>query len=142
LLSNDALPDMLKETLDVNCFKMENGCLVSGPSSMLGIKWIKDVWDYIVSRKYTNLDQFHSVSLIPVITTVGKKKTVIHQSRCTREETKLEFLNLKGNYMLSNDSETPQGSPLEKIMKISGTRIISEHQTIKGKCLANKNFLG
>jgi hypothetical protein len=33
--------------------------------------------------------------------------------------------------MLSNDTETPQGSSLEKIMKISGTRIISEHQTIK-----------
>jgi hypothetical protein len=55
-LSNDALPDMLKETLDVNCIKMENGCLVPGPSSALGIKWIKDVWDHIVSRKYTNLD--------------------------------------------------------------------------------------
>ena len=110
---------------------MENGCLVPGPSSALGIKWIKDVWDHIVSRKYTNLDQFHSVSLIPV-TTVGGRKTVIHQSRCTvREEAKLEFLNLKGNYMLSNDTETPQGSSLEKIMKISGTRIISEHQTIK-----------
>jgi hypothetical protein len=33
--------------------------------------------------------------------------------------------------MLSNDTETPQGSSLEKIMKISGTRVISEHQTIK-----------
>jgi hypothetical protein len=48
---------MLKDTLDINCIKMENGCLVPGPSSTLGIKWIKDVWDHIVSRKYTNLDQ-------------------------------------------------------------------------------------
>jgi hypothetical protein len=42
---------------------------------------------------------------------------VIHQSRCTGEETKLEFLNLKGNYMLSNDTETPQGSYPEIIYK-------------------------
>jgi hypothetical protein len=49
LLSNDALPDMLIKTLDINCIKMENGCLVPGPSSALGIKWIKDVWDHIVT---------------------------------------------------------------------------------------------
>ncbi|XP_076091909.1 sacsin-like [Mytilus galloprovincialis] len=140
LVTNQHFPILLKETININCTKNEQGSYVPECESLFGCTWIERVWQSIFSRRYLDLYQFHSVPIIPI-----KQINECHgeHSKKKRKRYKdmskthtIEFLTLEGKYMFSKFNSIELTKPLKKVMQLLGTRVISQKETIHFKMKA------
>ncbi|VDI50995.1 sacsin [Mytilus galloprovincialis] len=134
LVTNRNFPKLLKETININCTKNEQGSYVPEHKSFLGCTWIERVWRYIISKRYLDLHQFHSVPIIPIkqINESHGEHSKKKRKRCkdmSKTHT-IEFLTLEGKYMFSKFNSIELTKPLKKVMQLLGTRVISTKETI------------
>ncbi|XP_052102784.1 sacsin-like [Mytilus californianus] len=127
-ITDECLPNVIQKVYDINFIRKQNGRFVQTSQSNLGIDWIQKVWKEISKREYDNLSLFES---IPVIV-VGPDDVEDINSSTIDESLVLEYVNLKGRYMLSKfDNHEPLLAALEKVVTLTKVEIFHPNQMIK-----------
>ncbi|CAC5408786.1 unnamed protein product [Mytilus coruscus] len=127
-ITDECLPGVIQKVFDINFIRKQNGRFVQASQSNLGIDWIQKVWKEISKREYDNLSLFES---IPVIV-VGPDDAEDINNSATDESLALEYVNLKGRYMLSKfDNHDPLSAALEKVVTLTEVEIFHPNQMIK-----------
>ncbi|XP_052102786.1 sacsin-like [Mytilus californianus] len=127
-LTDECLPGVIQKVFDINFIRKQNGRFVQASQSNLGIDWIHKVWKEIARKEYEDLSIFES---IPVIV-VGPDDVEDINNSATDESLVLEYVNLKGNYMLSRfDNHDPLPAALEKVVTLTEVDIFHPNQMIK-----------
>ncbi|CAC5408780.1 unnamed protein product [Mytilus coruscus] len=127
-LTDECLPGVIQKVFDINFTRKQNGHFVQASQSNLGIDWIYKVWKEISKREYDDLSLFES---IPVIV-VGPDDLEDISNNATDERLVLEYVNLKGRYMLSKfDNHEPLSAALEKVVTLTEVEIFHPNQMIK-----------
>ncbi|XP_063435464.1 sacsin-like isoform X1 [Mytilus trossulus] len=127
-ITDECLPDVIQKVFDINFTRNKNGRFVQSSQANLGINWIQKVWKEISKREYDNLSTFES---IPVIV-VGPDEIEDINNIATDERLVLEYVNLRGRYMLSKlDNHEPLSAALEKVVILTKVEVFHPNQMIK-----------
>ncbi|VDI39131.1 sacsin, partial [Mytilus galloprovincialis] len=127
-ITDECFPDVIQKVFDINFTRNKNGRFVQSSQANLGINWIQKVWKEISKREYDNLSSFES---IPVIV-VGSDDIEDINNIATDERLVLEYVNLKGRYMLSKlDNHESLSAVLEKVVTLTEVEVFHPNQIIR-----------
>ena len=122
------IPGMLTLTFNSQCTQ-ENRRFIPKTNSPLNISWIHSVWTNISMKPYEDIHPFENVPLIPILEMDRDGSRVNGEEQQTNI---LEFLTLKGNYMLTMYKDQSNLSPpMQNIVEMTGIRMILPEETIK-----------